>query len=197
MTIDRRLAERVRRSAGIERGGHVAFVRSGWITAGTGKPRRSAQDADRPEQGDARRPRVPALASESLPEHPDLRLLVLAPQARIDASTDWVQSRIFLAMLVVLALIAAVAYLEGRSIVRSLGHVADAARGIARGRLGDRVGVRGRDEFASLGHAFNEMADQLESRVRELEEERRRVRETTFASARLSPRPTTSTSCCA
>ena len=98
-------------------------------------------------------------------------------------------------MLVVLALIAAVAYLEGRSIVRSLGHV-DAARGIARGRLGDRVGVRGRDEFASLGHAFNEMADQLEARVRELEEERA-VSETTLASARPSPRPTTSTSCCA
>ena len=73
---------------------------------------------------------------------------------------------------------------KGRSIVRSLGHVADAARGIARGRLGDRVGVRGRDEFASLGHAFNEMADQLEARVRELEEERRTGRR--FASARLA-----------
>jgi diguanylate cyclase (GGDEF)-like protein len=81
-------------------------------------------------------------------------------------------------MLFVLGLIAIVAYLEGRSIVRSLGQVADAARGIARGRLGDRVGVRGRDEFASLGRAFNEMADQLEARLGELEEERRRVRET-------------------
>jgi two-component system cell cycle response regulator len=75
-------------------------------------------------------------------------------------------------------LIALVAYLEGRSIVRSVAQVADAARGIARGRLGDRVGIRGRDEFASLGVAFNDMADQLEARLRELEEERRRVRET-------------------
>jgi len=103
---------------------------------------------------------------------------VLTPQDRIDASTDWAQSRIFIAMLFVLALIAVVAYLEGRSIVRSLSHVADAARGIARGRLGDRVHIRGRDEFASLGRTFNEMADQLEARLRELEEERRRVRET-------------------
>jgi diguanylate cyclase (GGDEF)-like protein len=64
--------------------------------------------------------------------------------------------------------------------VRSVAQVADAARGIARGRLGDRVGVRGRDEFASLGVAFNEMADQLEARLRDLEEERRRARETTL-----------------
>jgi diguanylate cyclase (GGDEF)-like protein len=180
VTIDRRLAERVRRSAGIDRGGQVAFVRAGRITAGTGSlagPLRTPTDPDKVTLAGRE---FRALASEPLPEHPDLRLLVLAPQARIDESTDWVQSRIFLAMLVVLALIAAVAYLEGRSIVRSLGQVADAARGIARGRLGDRVGIRGRDEFASLGHAFNEMADQLEARLHELEEERRRVRETTL-----------------
>ncbi len=83
-------------------------------------------------------------------------------------------------MLFALLLIAAVAYLEGRSIVRSLGDVAAAARGIARGRLGARVDVRGKDEFASLGHAFNEMADQLEARLGELEDERRRSRETTL-----------------
>ena len=180
VSLDKALADRVRRSAGIERGGQVAFVRSGWITAGTGNlggPINAPSDPDKVTIGGRE---FRALASEPLPEHRDLRLLVLAPQASIDASTDWVQSRIFLAMLVVLALIAAVAYLEGRSIVRSLGHVADAARGIARGRLGDRVGVRGRDEFASLGRAFNEMADQLEARLSELEEERRRVRETTL-----------------
>jgi diguanylate cyclase (GGDEF)-like protein len=180
VTLDRRLAERLRRSAGIERGGHVAFVRSGWITAGTGNLGGPITAPTDPEKVTIGGREFRALASEPLPEHGDLRLLVLAPQARIDASTDWLQSRIFLAMLVVLALIAAVAYLEGRSIVRSLGHVADAARGIARGRLGDRVGVRGRDEFASLGRAFNEMADQLEARLHELEEERRRVRETTL-----------------
>jgi diguanylate cyclase (GGDEF)-like protein len=178
--LDRTLAERVRRSAGIERGGHVAFLRFGWITAGTGNLGGPINAPTDPEKVTIGGREFRALASEPLPEHRDLRLLVLAPQARIDASTDWVQSRIFVAMLVVLALIAAVAYLEGRSIVRSLGHVADAARGIARGRLGDRVGVRGRDEFASLGRAFNEMADQLEARLHELEEERRRVRETTL-----------------
>ena len=73
-----------------------------------------------------------------------------------------------------------VAYIQGRSIAGTLGRLADAARGIARCRLGDRVHVRGRDEFASLAHAFNQMADQLEARMHELEEERRRLRETTL-----------------
>src|SRR6266516_2980394 len=65
----------------------------------------------------------------------------------------------------------------GRSTVLTLGRFADAAYGIARGRLSERVPVRGRDEFAQLGHAFNEMAKQLETRLVELEAERVRLRE--------------------
>jgi diguanylate cyclase (GGDEF)-like protein len=71
------------------------------------------------------------------------------------------------------------AYLMSRSVVRMLGRFADAAHGIARGRLSERVPVRGRDEFAQLGRAFNEMASQLESRLVELEAERVRLREST------------------
>jgi diguanylate cyclase (GGDEF)-like protein len=73
--------------------------------------------------------------------------------------------------------VGAVAYLQGRAIVRNLGRFASAARGIARGSLGERVPVRGRDEFASLGAALNDMAAQLEGRLAELEAERARVRE--------------------
>jgi diguanylate cyclase (GGDEF)-like protein len=177
--LDDRLASSLRRRAGLGwRGSQVALVRAGWIVAASGMlsgPVRAPSDPNKVVVGGRA---FRALASEPLPDHDDVRLVALTPQDRIDASTDWVQSRIFIAMLFVLVLIAVVAYLEGRSIVRSLSHVADAARGIARGRLGDRVRVRGRDEFASLGRTFNEMADQLEARLHELEEERRRVRET-------------------
>ena len=178
--IDDRLAARIRRGAGVGRGGQVALVRAGRITASSGRLSGPARVPTDPDVVEIDGSEFRALASEPLPDFADLRLVVLAPQARIDESTNWAQSRIFVAMLIVLGLIALVAYLEGRSIVRSVAGVADAARGIARGRLGDRVGVRGRDEFASLGHAFNEMADQLEARLHELEEERRRVRETTL-----------------
>ena len=179
--LDDSLAARVRRNAGLGwQDGQIAFVRDGAIVAGSGGLTGQIDVPADPRLVSVAGRDFRALASEPLPVDPDLRLLVLHPQARIDEATDWAQSRIFVAMLFALLLIAAVAYLEGRSIVRSLGDVATAARGIARGRLGDRVDVRGKDEFASLGHAFNEMAEQLEARLGELEDERRRSRETTL-----------------
>jgi diguanylate cyclase (GGDEF)-like protein len=178
LPLDAQLARSLRRRVGLSSGSQLALVRSGWITGASGMLAGSVQTPTDPSKVAVRGREFRALASEPLADQHDIRLVVLTPQDRIDASTDWAQSRIFISMLFVLVLIAVVAYLEGRSIVRSLSHVADAARGIARGRLGDRVRIRGRDEFASLGRTFNEMADQLESRLRELEEERRRVRET-------------------
>ena len=56
---------------------------------------------------------------------------------------------------------------RGRSILRTLGRLVDAANDLARGRLDRRVDVGGLDEFARLGRAFNEMADQLEARIHE------------------------------
>ncbi|MGZ8698169.1 MAG: diguanylate cyclase [Gaiellaceae bacterium] len=85
--------------------------------------------------------------------------------------------RLLLGLLGSLLLIAVVAYVAGRSIVGSLGRLAEAANSIAAGRSGERVQVRGRDEFATLGNAFNDMATQLEARMVDLEEERRRLRE--------------------
>ena len=76
-------------------------------------------------------------------------------------------------------LIAAIAYLAGRSIVNSLGRLASAANALAAGRLDERVEVHGRDEFATLGRAFNDVADQLQQRLDDLEEERGRLRDAT------------------
>jgi diguanylate cyclase (GGDEF)-like protein len=87
--------------------------------------------------------------------------------------------RLMLGVLGSLILIALVAYVIGGSIVVSLGRLADAANAIARGRLDRRVQVTGRDEFARLGIAFNEMADQLQARMDELDAERARLREAT------------------
>ena len=88
-----------------------------------------------------------------------------------------VLGRLLIGLLGSLLLIACVAYLAGRSIVGALGRLADAAHSIAAGRLEERVEVRGRDEFAQLGRAFNQMAAQLEGRLEDLEDERRRLRE--------------------
>lgn len=104
-------------------------------------------------------------------------LALLSPQSRIDNAVASTDQRLLIGLLGSLALIAFFAYVVGGSIVKSLAGLADAANAIARGRLDGRVAVRGRDEFARLGLAFNEMADQLETRVEELGAERARLRE--------------------
>jgi nitrogen fixation/metabolism regulation signal transduction histidine kinase len=75
--------------------------------------------------------------------------------------------------------VAAVAFLPAGAIVASPRVLGLAAAGIAQGNLSERVPVHGRDEFAGLAVAFNDMAEQLESRRDELAAERLRVRRAT------------------
>jgi two-component system cell cycle response regulator len=107
------------------------------------------------------------------------RLAVLTSQDRIDEANRSSATRVLLALCLALLLVASVAYLQGRSVVATIRQLVDAAHGIASGRLGERVPVRGRDELALLGRTFNGMAEQLESRLEELENERRRLRDAT------------------
>ncbi len=102
------------------------------------------------------------------------------PQARVTDAVFQLELRVLFVLLGFLVLMGTIAFFEGRVIVRSVGELARATRAIARGQLHKRVPVRGRDEFASLAVAFNEMAEQLETRVQELEQERQRLREATL-----------------
>jgi diguanylate cyclase (GGDEF)-like protein len=180
VAMDSRLAEDLRKHSGLADGGELALVEGGRVLTASAPMGGTVGTPPLPTGVEVSGRRFRALASNRLAGARNISLVVLAPQARIDESVDWLRSRLFMAMLAALLLIAAVAYIQGRSIVGTLGRLADAARGIARGRLGDRVHVRGRDEFASLAQAFNQMADQLQARMTELEEERRRLRETTL-----------------
>jgi diguanylate cyclase (GGDEF)-like protein len=124
--------------------------------------------------GDAR---YRVLLAPALADGPSVRFAVLSPQSVIDAANSTSRNRLLLGLLICVLFVSLVAYFEGRSIVRTLRTLAEAAQGISRGRLSERVPVRGRDEFALLGTAFNEMANQLEARLVELESERGRVRD--------------------
>ena len=121
--------------------------------------------------------RYRAFVAPALQRAPAARLAVLTPEALINAADARTRERLLAGLLACLALVGVVGYLQGRAIVRNLGRFATAARGIARGSLHERVPVRGRDEFAALGAAFNDMAAQLEARLAELEAERGRARE--------------------
>ena len=117
-----------------------------------------------------------AIAARLVPES-GISLAAVTPSSAVGAEKRSVIGRLLLGLLGSLLLIAFVAYLAGRSIVSGLDPLVAAANSIAAGRLRERVPVRGKDEFATLGRAFNEMAAQLEARLEDLEDERRRLRE--------------------
>ena len=108
---------------------------------------------------------------------PMLTLAVVSPTSTIAAEQASIRTRLLGALAASIILIGLVAYFAARSIVNILGRFAGAANSIAAGNLRERVPVRGRDEFAALGSAFNQMAADLEARLNDLEDERQRLRE--------------------
>jgi diguanylate cyclase (GGDEF)-like protein len=120
--------------------------------------------------------RFRTLVAPAVSDLPSVRFAVMSPQSVIDAANSSSRNRLLLGLLLSLGVVSLIAYFEGRSIVRTLRTLAEAAHAIARGRLSERVPVRGRDEFALLGSAFNDMANQLQARLAELEDERGRLR---------------------
>jgi diguanylate cyclase (GGDEF)-like protein len=121
--------------------------------------------------------RYRTLVADTLRDLPSATLGVISPQTRIDAANHAAMQRLLIGLFACLLLVAAVAYIEGRAIVRTLRRLADATRAISRGDLKQRVEVHGRDEFALLGRTFNEMAEQLQLRLDELERQRGRLRD--------------------
>jgi diguanylate cyclase (GGDEF)-like protein len=102
-----------------------------------------------------------AVATPILTGGPEVTLIALTPKGEIHSAVGDLRERFLLFAFAALILVSLLAWLLGRTIVRSLKELADAAGAVARGQFGKRVPVRGRDEFATLGRAFNEMAEQL------------------------------------
>ena len=162
-------------AGGLARGDRLVVVRGARIVAGgSGSLDLSAGRAARVRVGGTE---YRGLETAKLPG--GVTLAALTPQHRIDAAARASEQTILMALLASLLLFGIATYVLGRSIVRTLARLVDAANAIAQGRLGGRVDVRGRDEFAQLSNAFNRMAATLELRLAELETERSRVRDAT------------------
>ncbi len=175
------LASSLARGAALEQDDRFAFVAGGRVIA----PKRLASEVDVSTNGpryakvDGVQYRTVAtdLVAEGPRGSPAVTLVGLTPKSAIDKATLYLQRRFLLFSAVAMLAVGILAYALGRTIVRSLRELADAAGGVARGQFERRVDVRGRDEFAALGQAFNDMAAQLEARLEELEAERGRVRD--------------------
>jgi diguanylate cyclase (GGDEF)-like protein len=174
--LDEQLLDQVRARSGLEAGDLLVLTRDDRIIAGAHEGSQLRIPGARPDSV--------TLASREyrgsgtlISDSPAVQLAVLVPQSRIDAAAADLRRRLILFSVIALTIAALIAYALGRGIVRSLGELADAAGAIARGNFSSRVPVRGRDEFARLGLAFNDMAGQLENRLEELAEERGRTRD--------------------
>jgi len=180
LPLDGALVDRIHTRSGLDDEERVIFLRQGRIIAGdVGRGTRLALAEGRTESVSVGGEQFRGLSAPDSQDQPGVELAVLAPQSRIDAANRSTARRLLLGLAASLLLVLIVAYLEGRSIVRTIRELVDAARAVASGRFRERVPVRGRDEFALLGRTFNEMAEQLEGRLDELEAERRRMREAT------------------
>jgi HAMP domain-containing protein len=173
------LAQGLAENAALREGDQFAFVSGGKVIA-PGYLRGRADVPTRPKyltvDGDSYR----AVGTELLQGErgrPTVSLIALTPKAQIDAAAGNLRSRFLLFAVAAMAAVGIVAYTLGRTIVRSLRELSAAAGAMARGKFEQRVPVRGRDEFAALGMAFDDMATQLEARIRELANERGRVRD--------------------
>ena len=175
--VDRALLARL--GAGLGSGDRLVAVQGGKIVVGeplraTVSLRSGTPDGVR-IAGTAYR----GLITAPLSDPQGLSFAALVPQSTLDAGARDSEHGIAAALLSSLILLGAITYLLGKSVVGTLRRFAEAARSIADGRLGERVDVPGRDEFAQLGRAFNDMAGQLEQQRLDVQTERARVREAT------------------
>lgn len=175
--VDRQLLSKL--AAGLTSSNVLVAARAGKIVAGPGRGGLLALDPGRAARVRVAGGEYRGLQTAPLARPKGLVFAALTPQSSIDAAGRSSEGRLFSALLASLSLFALVTYLLGRSIVGTLRRLGEAANAIAHGRFSERVEVRGRDEFAELGNAFNRMAGQLEQRLEELETERSRMRDAT------------------
>jgi diguanylate cyclase (GGDEF)-like protein len=178
--LDRALVNRLEARSGLERSDHVLLVEDGQIVAGPqGVGGRVEISSGKTRTVSLGGTKYRALVAGTIKERPSTTLGVISPQSLIDAANRKATNQLLIGLIAALVFVAAVAYVEGRSIVRTIRRLVDAAHAIARGDLKQRVPVQGRDEFALLGRTFNQMAFQLQTRLEELEAERGRLRDVT------------------
>ena len=99
-----------------------------------------------------------------------VELYYLFPLQAEQRTITLVRNTLLLTGILLVALLAAVALLVTRQVVRPVRYAAEVAERFASGRLQERMVVRGEDDLAALAAAFNDMADSLQGQITKLEE---------------------------
>jgi two-component system, OmpR family, sensor histidine kinase MtrB len=98
------------------------------------------------------------------------RLYYFFPLTAEQQSLEAAQRTLLLVGLAVVVLLAAIAWLVTRWVVSPVRLAAQGALRLAAGHLGERMQVRGSDDLAALATSFNQMAESLQDKLRELED---------------------------
>lgn len=86
-----------------------------------------------------------------------------------EASIEIIGRGLLIAAITVFLLMLAMAYLIVRQVVNPIREIARVANSFTQGNFSNRVRVKGEDEIAALGNAFNEMAFSIEQQISRLE----------------------------
>jgi two-component system sensor histidine kinase MtrB len=100
----------------------------------------------------------------------ELEFYLLFPLTAEQRTLGLVQSTLIVGGLILLLLLAGIASLVTRQVVRPVRQAAEIAERFADGHLDERMPVHGEDEVARLGESYNEMAGSIQSQIRQLEE---------------------------
>ncbi|HEX9067082.1 MAG TPA: MtrAB system histidine kinase MtrB [Streptosporangiaceae bacterium] len=92
------------------------------------------------------------------------------PLTQLQNELTWIQRTLVLVGLALVFLLAGIAWLVTRWVVRPVARAAQGAQLLSTGKLDERLLVRGDDEVAALATSFNEMAASLQEKMHELEE---------------------------
>jgi len=100
----------------------------------------------------------------------DLEFYLLFPLEDEQRTLGLVQSTLIVGGLILLLLLAGIASIVTRQVVRPVRQAAEIAERFADGHLDERMPVVGEDELARLGESYNEMASSIQTQFRQLEE---------------------------
>jgi two-component system, OmpR family, sensor histidine kinase MtrB len=99
-----------------------------------------------------------------------LQLYLLFPLTAEQNTINLVQNTLIVGGVVLLLLLAGIANLVTRQVVRPVRGAAEAAARFADGDLDERLVVAGEDDLAKLAVSYNEMAESIQRQIRQLEE---------------------------
>ncbi|PPB50802.1 two-component sensor histidine kinase [Arthrobacter pityocampae] len=102
------------------------------------------------------------------PDQASYALYVYYDLSAMQTTLDDIHRVLWLAGVVLLLVIGAIAWYVTRSVVRPVSHAASVSEKLAAGQLQERMEVRGEDEVARLGVSFNHMAGSLQDQITQL-----------------------------